>query len=165
MSYASATDEKFQSTLKNWLQSQREILVLIRFSRAAGSQSFELFSSAEILIARLHNLASDTCVTAFKQPQIPIRGVVNDEFIGTCLGIIPDGVAFLIKETTLRTAGCASWYFHTSGASHSELLEELEDMRGHDVAAGLYPPWPVDNEDVISAIVPDQHGVVTTGMY
>ena len=36
--------------------------------------------------------------------------------------------------------------------SHEELREELERLRGCAIAAGVYPPWLEDNEDVISAI-------------
>jgi hypothetical protein len=38
MSLKSAADEEFLKTLENWLRSQTEVLVLIRFSRAAGDK-------------------------------------------------------------------------------------------------------------------------------
>ena len=165
MSYSSTTDQGFLSVLQEWLQSQREILILIRFSRAAGSKSFEFFSSRETLLERLQGLPPGTCITAFREPQLPFRGVVDDQFITTCLNNIPDGVEFLIKETGLRTAGCASWFHHTNGESHSELREGLKDSRGLHVAVGRYPPWLVDTDDVISAVVPDEYGIVVTGIY
>jgi hypothetical protein len=36
---------------------------------------------------------------------------------------------------------------------------------GIPVAAGLYPPWLTDSDEVISAVVPDEHGVVRSGIY
>jgi hypothetical protein len=45
------------------------------------------------------------------------------------------------------------------------LREELEGSRGVAVAVGLYPPWLEDTEDVISAVVPDEHGAVKSGVY
>jgi hypothetical protein len=41
MALKSATGEEFLKTLENWLDSQTEVLVLIRYSRAAGDKSFE----------------------------------------------------------------------------------------------------------------------------
>jgi hypothetical protein len=38
MSLKSAAGEEFPKTLENWLRSQTEVLVLIRFSRAAGDK-------------------------------------------------------------------------------------------------------------------------------
>lgn len=165
MSYASSTDKRFLATLDEWLQGKREILLLIRYSHAAGSKEFEFFSSFETLSERLDSLPPRTCVTAFKQPQLPIRGVVDDDFITNCLSAIADGSEFLVVETTRRTAGRVSWFHHGAGESHAELREELEGLRGHTVAAGLYPPWVEDTRDVISAVVPDEHGRVVTGVY
>jgi hypothetical protein len=165
MSYPSSTDKRFLATLDEWLRSQREILVLIRYSHAAGSKDFEFFSSFETLMEKLRSFPPRTCVIAFRQPQLPFRGVVDDSFITACLGGIPDGSEFLVADTILRTAGRASWFHHGAGESHAELREELESLRGHTVAAGLYPPWLEDTDDVISAVVPDEHGVVRTGAY
>ena len=52
----SATDREFLSTLQNWLRARPEILVLIRYSRAAGSKDFEFFSSFEALTTRFGQL-------------------------------------------------------------------------------------------------------------
>lgn len=165
MSYASSTDKRFLATLNEWLQSQREILLLVRYSHAAGSKDFEFFSSFETLAERLRSLPPRTSIIAFRQPHLPIRGIVDDSFITTCLSSIPDGSEFLVAETIRRTAGRASWFHHGAGETHAELREELESLRGHTVAVGLYPPWLEDTDNVISAVVPDEHGVVTTGIY
>jgi hypothetical protein len=165
MSYASSTDKRFLATLDEWLRSQHEILVLIRYSHAAGAKAFEFFSSFETLTERLRSLPPRTCIIAFRQPQLPFRGVVDDNFIVTCLSGVPDGSEYLIMEIVRRMAGKASWFHHVAGESHAELRADLEDSRGLAVAVGLYPPWLEDTNDVISAVVPDEHGVVTTGIY
>jgi hypothetical protein len=36
---------------------------------------------------------------------------------------------------------------------------------GSAVAVGEYPPWLEDNPEVISGYVPDEDGVVRTGVY
>jgi hypothetical protein len=45
------------------------------------------------------------------------------------------------------------------------LCEALEDSRGIPVAVGLYPPWLGDTDDVVSAIVPDENGIVRISVY
>jgi hypothetical protein len=165
MSYASSTDKRFLATLDEWTRSQREILVLIRYSHAAGSKDFEFFSSVETLMEKLSSLPPRTSLIAFRQPQLPFRGVVDDGFITACLSGIPDGSEYVVVDIILRTAGRASWFHHHAGETHVELREELESLRGHTVAAGLYPPWLESTDDVISAVVPDEHGVVAPGVY
>jgi hypothetical protein len=45
------------------------------------------------------------------------------------------------------------------------LREALEDSRDVPVAVGIRPLWLMDTDDVISAIVPDEHGIVRVGAY
>jgi len=165
LSYVSTTDPNFLNTLEKWLQVQPEILILIRYSAAAGSRDFEFFRSFSDLLARLHKLPHRACVTAFHQPQLPFRGLVDDEFISKCLNNIPDGAEYLVAETVQRTYGSQSWFHHSAGMSHGELREELKTSRGTRVAVGLYPDWLEDNENVISAVVPDEDGVARVGIY
>jgi len=165
MSYGSTTDPKFFSTLETWIREKSEILVLIRYSHAGGIKDFEFFSSFQVLAEKIRELRACTCVIAFKQPQLPLRGVVDDGFINECLKSIPEGSEYLVVELVKRVAGKASWIHHSDGESHAELRDDLEESRGTSVAAGLYPPWLKDTEDVVSAVVPDQDGVVRSGIY
>jgi len=164
MSYVSTTNQKFLATLEDWLQDQDEILLLIRYSAAAGSKEFEFFPSFSKLTERIRKLPPRTCVTAFKQPQLPLRGIIDDSFINNCLKAVSDGSEFLIVETIRRTYGSISSFHYTAGESQAELREELENLRGYTVAVGPYPPWH-DSNDVVSAVVPDENGAVTTGIY
>ena len=165
MDYVSSIDENFLKTLERWLSERAEVLVLIRYSRSAGSKSFEFFDSYNRLLERLRRLPEQTSIIAFGKPQLPFRGVVDDQFIADCLSRIIDGSEFLLVEMVLRTAGKESWTNHTAGISRAELREALEDSRGRSVAVGPYPPWQDKSPDVLSAIVPDERGVVRTGTY
>jgi hypothetical protein len=140
-------------------------LVLIRYSRAAGSKSFEFFTSFAVLEERLRQLPPETNVIAFRKPQLPLRGIVDDEFIGSCLNSISNGKEFVVVETVPRTAGRASWFHDEAGESHGELREALEDSRGRHVAVGEYPKWLDDGQDVISGYIPDSDGIVRSGAY
>jgi hypothetical protein len=162
---AASTDETFLGTLEDWLRGQREILVLIRYPNAGGKKSFEFFCSPAALFERLRQLPPRTSVIAFRQPQLPLRGIVDDGFIESCVRSIPEGSEFLVVETAQRTYGRASWFHDMAGETHAELREALGDSRGNAVAVGLYPPWLKDHPDVISSYVPDEDGMVRLGAY
>jgi hypothetical protein len=165
MGLTSTADKEFLKTLEDWLDSQSEITVLIQYSRAAGNKSFEFYTSFAGLSERLHQLGPQTCITAFRRPQLPLRGVVDDAFIDACLRKISDGSEFVVVETVRRTAGQYSWFHYKAGETHEELRESLEASRGRPVAVGEYPPWLENSPDVIFGYVPDEDGVARTGVY
>jgi hypothetical protein len=162
----SAAAPRFLDTLENWLRDRPELLVLIRYSAAAGCKDFEFYSSFEALPDRIRRLPPITAITAFRQNQLPLRGTVTEDFIAACMRHIPDGSEFLVLETVARAYGQRSWLWWDAGESHAELREALEHSRDLPVAVGLYPPfWLADSDDLISAVVPDEHGVVRGGIY
>lgn len=67
----STADKKFLKVLEDWLRDQSEIMILVRYSRAAGGKSFEFFSSFAALRKRLVLLKAETNVIAFRKPQLP----------------------------------------------------------------------------------------------
>ncbi len=161
----STTDKGFLKSLEDWLRDQSEIMILVRYSRAAGNKSFEFFTSFAALRARLVQMKSETSVTAFRKPQLPLRGRVDDEFIVKCLSFIPAGSEFLVLETDPRMATQQWLFHHEAGETPDELQQVLEGLRGRLVAVGEYPPWLKDSPDVISAYVPNQDGSVKAGVY
>ena len=82
-----------------------------------------------------------------------------------CLQNIPEGTEYLVTETVQRVYGRMAWFHYGSGTSHAELHDDLKECRDAPVAAGLYPPWLYDTENVVSAVVPDQHGMARSGVY
>jgi hypothetical protein len=52
-----------------------------------------------------------------------------------------------------------------AGVTHLDLREALGDSKGRSVAVGLYPPWQDETSDVISGLIPDEHGRITPGAY
>ena len=163
--YQPTTDPKFLETLQQWFLTQSEILVEIRYRAGAGSKDFEFYLSYEALSDMMRGLPQGACITVFKQPQLPLRGVVEDNFIATCLNGIPDGVEYLMVETVLVVYGRMSWFHHGSGTTHAELRDDLEESRGKPVAVGVHPPVFAETDEVIAAVVPDEDGVVRAGPY
>jgi hypothetical protein len=163
--YLSSASREFLNEMQDWFKHSSEILVLIRFSRAGGSKSFEFFSSLGALRDRLSSLPPQTNAIAFREPQLQLRGIVDDAFIDWGITAIPNGCEFVVVETVRRQQGSYSWFDDTAGESHIELREALERSRGKPVAVGKYPPWTEDSSNVISCVVPDTDGVITPGVY
>lgn len=161
----STADKKFLKTLEDWLRGESEIMILIRYSRAAGNKSFEFFNSFATLRGRLAQLKAETSVTAFRKPQLPMRGRVDDEFIEKGLSFVPAGSEFLVLEMDPRMAVQQWLSCHEAGESSDELRRVLEGMRGRLVAVGEYPRDLKDDPDVISAYVPNQAGIAKAGVY
>jgi hypothetical protein len=150
-----ATDPRFLDTLESWLAGRPEILVLLRYAHAAGAKGFEFATHFPSLAKRIRELPPLTSIIAFKQPQLPFRGVVDDEFITRCVAGIPDDSEYLVVELVKRVQGRNAWYLDYAGISLAELQDDLEESRGVRVAAGLYPVWHEDSDDVISAVMPE----------
>ena len=162
--YTPTTASEVLATLERWFRTQSEILVRSR-GRASGSEGFEFFSSYEALVKKMREARPYTWFTVFQQPQLPLRGVVDDGFITRCTSSIPDGAEYLLVETVRTVAGSMSWFHNRSDESHAMLRDDLEDCRGKPVAFGLYPPCLEEREDVIHAFTPDAEGVVIAGSY
>jgi hypothetical protein len=165
MAYESVRNPVFQSTVARWIAETHEVLVMIRFSAAAGSRSFEFFDAFDAFRDRLDQLPLRACVTAFRDQQLSLRGRVDAEFINQAISSIPGRTEYLLVDLELTTIGKASWYRYAAGENHEELREDLEDHSDCLVALGPYPRWFEDNESVISAVVPDPDGSVHTGIY
>jgi len=165
MSYAPATDHDFLRQIEGWLSTQEEILIQIRYRCGAGSQDWELFTSFQAFSDRLRELPPGAHITAFKKPQLPLRGVVDDKFIAECLSSIAEDAEYLAVETVKRVYGSMSWFHHSAGEGHTELRGELEELRGCPVAVGVHPPVLERSEDVLQAVIPDGDGVVRAGPY
>jgi len=165
MSLKSAAGEEFIKTVEDWLRSQGEVLILIRYSRVAGKKEFEFYTSFAALQDRLRQLHAETCVTVFRSPQLQLRGIVDDEFMGKCLNSVPDGSEYAVVEMVPTRMGQYSSFNFSAGVSHDELRESLESSRGKAVAVGEYPPWQEDSPEVISGYVPTEDGKVRRGVY
>jgi hypothetical protein len=166
MSHRTSTkDPKFRAKLQRWLRRQGELFVMIRHPYAAGSKDFEFFTIYKELGARLRKLKPGTWLVVFKEPQLPVRGVVDEALINACVEHLDDGAEFLISERTKLTYGRSSWFNWSAGRSHAELRQALEKLHGQPVAVGRYPAWMKECDGVVSAIVPDETGAVRLAVY
>jgi hypothetical protein len=96
-------------------------------------------------------LPACTDIEVLRDPQLPIRGVVDEAFIASALAGVVDGREYLLlsKETQ---PGSPISRVGEIGCSHAELREALEELRGTEVALGLCPAYCVpDHAGLVSA--------------
>jgi hypothetical protein len=167
MSYCSAFDSTFLSTVEQWIDAKGEVLAMIRFAYSAGAKSFEFYDSFSAFNIRLRQLPPSTCVIVFHDFQLQLRGCFCDEFLLKARAMMQEGHEFLLVGLEKVTIGVASWYENVVVQTLAELDEEFRErcQLGKKYAFGPYPPWLEDCDTVISAVVPDEHGVVKSGAY
>src|SRR5262249_55027474 len=127
--------------------------------------SYEFFRDIEAFVARLRDLPPSASVVVFRERQLSLRGVVNDDFVERAKHRVK-GKRWTIARTSMITRGNHAWFHNTDGCSVNELEEELRDTFcwGQPVAVGEEPNWH-DLERTIEAIVPEPDGAVKRGIY
>jgi hypothetical protein len=169
MTHVKTTDPEFLAQIESWINQYGEVLVLLRYPYAAGSRDFVFFHRMEDFHSALQKLGSRTWVIAYGEPQLPLRGQVDDVLIQRALGQIPDGREYLIVclEKTVEDypPRYRREYEETAGETHEELRESLNELRGRRVGVGLFPPWADESERTIEAFVPDEDGEVRSAAY
>jgi hypothetical protein len=170
MEYVKTTDHRFLSRVESWIDKRGEVLALIKYANAAGSRDFTFFNDVREFRSKLERLPPNTWVIVYGEPQLPLRGRVDDALITAALELIPDGNEYLVVslEKTVEQYPPnyrREYYEETAGETHWELKEALEEFRGRPVGVGLFPPWPDDSEDTVEAFVPDEKGEVRPGAY
>jgi len=161
----SALSAEFDELIRCWLADREEILVMVRFSHAAGNREYRLFRSIEDLRDWIATLPSRTSVIAFRNGSLSLRGAIDETLIARCLRELPEGSEYLVVHFEPWTAGRRTWFHYDSGTSHRELAADLRENPGAEVAVGLHPDWLDDSEDVFEAIVPWQDGRIERGVY
>jgi len=165
MPHIASTDPASLRTIENWCKVETEVLALIRFRCGAGSREYRLFSSYPSLLAMIKDAPAGACITVFRAPNLPLRGVMDEEFIKKCLAVVPEGAEYLMFETVPTVAGKHSWYHYGSGESLAELKDYLEQSTGLPVVVGYHPSMSAGPDEAIDGVVPDIDGTVRAGPY
>ena len=96
MKFESVYDEEFLENAKCWIREKGEVLVFIRFGFGAADHEYLIVNSFDKYLFLLNILPSRTDVTVFKHKQLPIRGIVNHDFVIKCLDDISEKTEWLI---------------------------------------------------------------------
>ena len=143
-------DSTFMSTVGSWIRATGEVLVLLRYLRAAGAKDFALCRSEAEFEQLVADAPEGTDVVAFREPQLPLRGTADDKFAQAVMRAVPNGTEWLLVSLARRSESplCERSAFDNS---HASLHEELGEIWGQEAAAGLCPNWVIaDNDSLIS---------------
>jgi len=141
----------FLERVAEWIERSGEVLVILRYLRAAGGKDFCLCRTAEEFRAISGQAPAGTDIEVFRDPQLPVRGIVTEEFVRAALAVVPDGAEYLLLTREQR-AGTLFSRWADLGASHAELLEVLQEHDGVEVMVGICPDFSApDHDGLVSA--------------
>src|SRR4051812_2272449 len=86
----------FLDRVAAWIQASGEVLVVIRYLRAAGAKDFALSHSRVDFEALVAAMPVGADIEVFRDPQLPMRGTVDEAFIASALEAISDGEESLV---------------------------------------------------------------------
>jgi hypothetical protein len=141
----------FVDRVTEWIVARGEVLIVLRYLRAAGAKDFALCRTQQALTIVIENAPRGTDIEVFREPQLPLRGLVTEQFIESALNKIRDGEEYLVVSTEPTLNSCIS-RFSDMGDSHDDLRETLLGMIGSEVAVGTCPNFCApDHDGLISA--------------
>src|SRR5262245_37163060 len=86
----------FIATVHGWLASSGEVLVVLRYLRAAGRKGYALCHSSADFEAIVAEAPPGTDIEVFRERQLPIRGLVTDQFIAEALTAVGTGEEHMV---------------------------------------------------------------------
>jgi hypothetical protein len=141
---------KFIATVNSWIEASGEVVVILRYLRAAGAKDYALIDSPDRFQRLVEVCPTGTDIVVCRDAQLPLRGRVDDDFIERAKGMIPVGSEYLF--VCLKPRGADDPRLFGAFNSGVNLVEDLEEFRGEEVALGLCPRFMgPDNEGMISA--------------
>jgi hypothetical protein len=141
----------FLERVAAWINDAGEVLVILRYLRAAGAKDFALCRTRHEFESLVKAAPRGADIEVFRDRQLPLRGLVDDGFIESAVQMIPEGREYLLVTTETQPGSRIS-RFGDIGASHIELRESLAELMGSEVALGVCPDFcRPDGEGLISA--------------
>ena len=140
----------YVSTVRNWIETTGEVLVIMRYLRAAGAKDYAIVTSAEEFHRLVDVCPIGTDIIVFRDRMLPMRGVVDHFFAKLVRESLPEDLEYLLvkmkpeKPDDPRCVGLCGYVRHFDS--------DLEDMVGETIAIGECPNFSrPDNEGMISA--------------
>src|SRR5262245_9734628 len=86
----------FLARVAEWMEHSGEVLVVLRYLRAAGRKDFALCRTPEEFGEIVDRVPIGTDIEVFRDRQLPIRGRLDEELLAAALAAIPDGREYLV---------------------------------------------------------------------
>lgn len=157
----SVLDETFLRIVKEWIEDQDEVFVVIRYAYMAGARDYHFVNSFEQFQEVLAKLPPMADVIVFREQQLPYRGIADQQLLNAIMQAIPDGTWWFLL---CLDANCR---YNTEGdQTHKALRQTFDELGEVVVAVGLDPPYHEDdNPKMQSALVPLPDGSIKAGAY
>jgi len=140
----------FLRCVNGWIRENGEVLVVLRYLCRAGYRDFALIESIEAFDRLVQVCPLGTDILVFRDPRLPLRGVVDDDFMAEAQDITETADEYLLVELDSQQVGDPRLR-GTSDRANS-LMDDLRDLRGERIAFGPCPDyWEEDKNAMISA--------------
>lgn len=145
---------EFQRTVRQWFAQYGALAVMLE--GGYGAPFGNLFTDYETMLRKIEQVQGgdyfDT-VCAMHQYNLPVRGIVNDQFIQKVLAFLSGSMEyiFLVAEAPGVYDWVMSDLYEPQG--RELILAEIEKQRGHEAVFGQFPWYAVSGNT--------EHQVVT----
>jgi hypothetical protein len=126
-------------TVQNWFSHSHELWVEVYYPHSGAGATFYLVPSFADFQDLVREARRGAVFFVLRQPQYPVRGVVDPAFIQQALATVPNGAYWEIVDLAVYPAALS---LLGDGQSHRELREQLELCRGSFVGFGPEPDTP-----------------------
>lgn len=140
----------YLSTVRSWIKATGEVLVIMRYLRAAGAKDYAIVRSAEEFDRLVDVCPIGTDIIVFRDKMLPLRGVVDNTFVKHVQESLPEDMECLFVKMKPEKPGDPRCFGEFGYMRH--LNSDLEDMVGETIAIGGCPDFTgPDNEAMVSA--------------
>jgi hypothetical protein len=139
-------DPRFLSIVRNWIETDGEVYVVVYRSRAGGSESHWIFNTYAQFVSTLNATWGICGVEVYRHPHFPLRGTVTEDFIRKALDEFEEGKDWIVigpEEQNGHWETIGVWGDNT----HQALEEELRKYLGKYVIIGPDIHWPDPPDD------------------
>ena len=186
----SVYDKNYLKTIESWIESEKEVFVVLLYAYAAGARDYIFIYDYEEFLALLDILPCLTWVIVFKEKQLCKRTFINEELInwaekeftekkqfycdnGLCVLVLERNVDFKLLKTNKRLLhvdelrdSFARFSIRVVSEDFNEFKEDIFQYWGKFVAVGTIPDHYVDDNDtMVSAKTPLPDGSVRPAPY
>ncbi len=146
MARISSYDPSFRAAVRYWIETEGEILLLIRYPNCGGAKSWEFMISFQQFEQRIDQLQPRTSIIVMRNHPLPLRGIIDASFIEHALAMMHDGEEYLLVGLDLIESDGFTDYPSCYTDSQTELCEYASESIGQRMAFGQCPEWLYDQD-------------------
>jgi hypothetical protein len=127
----------FLATVRRWILATGEVLVVLKYLRGGGAKDLALVTTVEAFDRLVDVCPVGTNIIVIRDPRLPLRGVVDDDFVQRALDLMAESAEYLFVVTTPSSPGDPRCKGEFDFAAN--LRQDLDEVRGETIALGACP--------------------------